>query len=339
MTDLPLVWTHDDRTLVARGELYRFDPGVGPDRYLRALEALRDTEREVAFASFTFDPEEPGSVIWIPDRIEQTGPRPPAADPAVSGRIVTDGAAAWRAAITRALAAVDSGQVDKVVIARQVDVIFDSEPILEEVVWALRAHQPGCYTFLVDGLVGSSPELLLSLHEGSVLSLSLAGTAAGGGTLGSAKIELEHRLAAESVERGLGGLVTNLSQHQEVVEVAGLRHRATRFAGAAADSVTFADLLAALHPTAAVAGTPRRESLELIRRIEDRPRGRYAGPVGWFDARGGGEFAIALRCGMVVGRRAILYAGGGIVAGSDPDEEFAETELKLRPMFEALGLR
>ena len=340
MTAPLLVWTHEERTLIGRGLLRRVDPGTGPDRYHRALQALRDSGSELAFASFTFDPEEPGSVVLIPEEVDSgpLPPNPPAPSPAM-GRIVSDGAAAWRKALDRALEAVEGGVVQKVVLARQVDAVCETEPNLGRVVRILRSRQPGCYTFAVDGLVGSSPELLLSLDRGRVSSLSLAGTvAAGEGTLVSAKIDLEHRLAAESVEEGLGQLVTGLSQRKEIVEVAGLRHLATRFAGSATETVTFTDLLAALHPTAAVAGTPRLESLELIRAIEDRSRGRYAGPVGWFDVRGTGEFAIALRCGLVEEGRVTLYAGGGIVAGSDPDEEFAETELKLRPMSEALGL-
>lgn len=275
----------------------------------------------------------------IPEEVDSDLPPPQSAPTPAKGRIVSDGVTAWRAALARALTAVEVGRVEKVVLARQVDASFATPPDLERVIRILRSRQPGCYTFAVDGLVGSSPELLLSLDNGRVSSLSLAGTvAADGGSLGSAKIEREHRFAAESVERGLGSLVTDLSQRQEIVEVSGLRHRATRFAGSATEDVTFADLLASLHPTAAVAGTPRRSSLKLIRAIEDRSRDRYAGPVGWFDVRGAGEFAIALRCGLVEGDRAILYAGGGIVAGSDPEEEFAETELKLRPMLEALGL-
>ena len=334
-----LVWTHGDRTLVGGGDLLRFDPGTGEERYRRALDALRSSGAEVAFASFTFDPESSGSVVVIPERVDHF-PAPHTVRPESGhGRVISDGVEAWKRAMARALEAVEEGVVEKVVLARQVDVEFRSRPDLVGVAWTLQARQPGCYTFLVDGLVGSSPELLLSLEEGRVASLSLAGTAAAtGGTLASEKIDLEHRLAAESVERGLDGLVTDLEQQTEIVEVADLRHRATRFMATAEDGTTFADLLAALHPTAAVAGTPRRKSLELIRSIEDRPRGRYAGPVGWFDAAGAGEFAIALRCGLVEETRATLYAGGGIVAGSDPEEELAEIELKLRPMWEALGL-
>jgi menaquinone-specific isochorismate synthase len=98
------------------------------------------------------------------------------------------------------------------------------------------------------------------------------------------------------------------------------------------------DLLSALHPTAAVAGTPTKTAVELIRDLEGHERGRYAGPVGWLDREGDGEFAIALRCGMVDGATATLYSGAGIVEGSDPGMEFDETQIKLRPMLGALGL-
>jgi menaquinone-specific isochorismate synthase len=282
-----LVWAHGDRTLVGGGRLLRLDPGVGEERYRRALDALRSSGAEVAFASFTFDPEASGSVVVIPERVDHSPSPGTLLAENGHGRVISDGADAWKRAMGRALEAVEKGTVEKVVLARQVDVEFRSRPDPVRVAWTLQARQPGCYTFLVHGLVGSSPELLLSLNEGRVASLSLAGTAAAtGGTLASKKIDLEHRLAAESVERGLNGLVTGLEQRAEIVEVAELRHRATRFVATAEDGTTFADLLAALHPTAAVAGTPRKESLELIRAIEDRPRGRYSSAYPVQDAPG-----------------------------------------------------
>ena len=119
---------------------------------------------------------------------------------------------------------------------------------------------------------------------------------------------------------------------------ADIQHLSTVFEGDVRPGTTVTDLLAALHPTAAVAGTPTKTAVELIRELEGHERGRYAGPVGWFDREGDGEFAIALRCGEIDGAGATLYTGAGIVEGSDAAMEFAETEIKLRPMLGALGL-
>ena len=151
-------------------------------------------------------------------------------------------------------------------------------------------------------------------------------------------MEREHRLTVESVREGLEGHLRLFDEEQRETLVFGtIHHLGTRLGGLTGPGAAVTDVLSTLHPTAAVAGTPRDEALGLIREIEPRSRGRYAGPVGWFRPNGEGEFAIALRCGVIEGDRAILYAGGGIVKGSDPDEELEETEMKLAPMLSALG--
>jgi menaquinone-specific isochorismate synthase len=116
-----------------------------------------------------------------------------------------------------------------------------------------------------------------------------------------------------------------------------MSHVGTRIEGPAVPGTTVAEILADLHPTAAVAGTPTKTAMDLIREMEPRSRGRYAGPVGWMSAEGDGVFAIALRCGQVEGHHMTLFAGGGLVDGSEEDPELAETELKLAPMLAALG--
>jgi isochorismate synthase EntC len=123
-----------------------------------------------------------------------------------------------------------------------------------------------------------------------------------------------------------------------VVTYGDIQHLSTTFEGDTHPGTELPDLLSALHPTAAVAGTPTKTALELIRELERHDRGRYAGPVGWLDQSGDGEFAIALRCGTIQGNQATLYTGAGIVEGSDPTLEFEETRIKLRPMLGALGL-
>lgn len=327
--------------MVGQGEMRRFDPGTGPDRYEKALVALRESGMPVGFASFTFDPDLEGSVIVVPESVVDvdTAALAPRAETIPPGRVVADGSRGWMEGMGRALGALDAGVVDKVVLSRQVEAQFDAAVPAREVAKHLHADQPACYTFAVAGLVGASPELLVSFRDGVVASLALAGTSMEAGDLRSAKIEREHRYTASSVERALATHVDELEKHSKrVVSFGEIKHLASRFEGRAVPGTSVLSVLSSLHPTAAVAGAPTEKAIGLIREIEPTGRGRYAGPVGWFDTDGEGEFAIALRCGLIEGPSVTLYAGGGIVLGSDPASEFSETELKLRPMLRALGL-
>lgn len=339
LDDPRVVWSSSETTLLGYGG-ETHDPGAGPGRYERAAQALRHSGQALAFASFTFDPDEEGSVVVIPEKtISITARGMPAGQPSSSElRVVSYGIAAWRAGLARAEEALTGGKVEKVVLARQTEVELAPAPHLPAVAERLRVQGPSSYTFLIEGLVGCSPELLVSLRGGRLDSLALAGTAADRPGLGSERMRREHSITVASVRAGLRNHVRSLDQESEETLVFGpIHHLGTRIAGAAAPGASVTKVLADLHPTAAVAGSPTRAALELIREIEPRSRGRYAGPVGWFRPTGDGEFAIALRCGLVEGDRAVLYAGGGIVEGSDPEEELAETEIKLRPMLTALG--
>lgn len=337
----PLIWAHDGRAMVGEGRIRAFDPGTGPDRYEKALVALRESGMPFGYASFTFDPDLEGSVVLVPDRISQvsTDDLAPSPRPMPDGWIETDGADRWMDGIGQALGHLESGQLEKVVLARQVAVDFGGEIPIREVTRRLHLDQPACYTFAVDGLVGASPELLVSLKDGRVRSLALAGTAMEADGLNSPKIEREHHYTASSVESALHEHVSDLEvKSRGVVSFGEIKHLASRFEGRSLPGTSVLSVLESLHPTAAVAGTPTAPAVELIRKIEPTGRGRYAGPVGWFNTDGEGEFAIALRCGLIEGARVTMYAGGGIVVGSDPASEFEETELKLRPMRRALGL-
>ncbi|MBO0832189.1 MAG: chorismate-binding protein, partial [Actinobacteria bacterium] len=176
-----------------------------------------------------------------------------------------------------------------------------------------------------------------------------AGTMARGGTeaddaalaaalLSSAKNAEEHRYSVESVRQLLRPLCTELTVDEEpfLLQMADYQHLATLVTGVLDRDASALALAASLHPTAAICGTPTDTALEVIRELEGMDRGRYSGPVGWVDARGNGEWGIALRCGEIDGRTARLFAGNGIVAGSQPEEELAETETKFRPMRRAL---
>lgn len=336
----PLLWAHDGRVLVGTGEIQRFDPGTGPDRYEKALVALRESGYGTAYASFTFDPDFDGSVILVPEHVEERDiAKLGDITPMPGGRVLSKGLDAWKTGLRKALDSLDAGSVEKVVLSRQVEMEFESEISAGSLLRRLHDDQPACYSFSVDGLIGASPELLVSFSGGIISSLVLAGTASSAAELGSSKNDREHRYAASSVETALSPHVESLTcPGTTVIGFGEIKHLASRFEGAAVPGTSVLDILASLHPTASVAGTPQDPAMRLIREIEPTTRGRYAGPVGWFDADGEGEFAIALRCGLAHGTRMTLYAGGGIVRGSEAEAELEETELKLRPMLKALEL-
>jgi menaquinone-specific isochorismate synthase len=329
----------------------------------------------VAFASFAFDAERATSAVVIPRvllgrrdgrtwlTVVGTRGADPDADPlAVLGPVVapqppsqvswSEGsltAAQWQAAVRQAVAAIVAGDLDKVVLARDL-VATTSAPVDQRVLLRRLADRyPSCWTFAVDGLVGATPELLVRRAGSTVLSRVLAGTvgrlgddAADGeladALLGSEKDLEEHELAVHSVAAVLAAHCDRLEvpERPTVLRLRNVQHLATDVSGHLADSSGVLDLVGALHPTAAVCGTPTSVALEVIRDLEGMDRGRYAGPVGWMGAAGDGEFGIALRCAEVDGSRLRLFAGCGIVAGSDPDAELTEAQAKLVPIRDAL---
>jgi menaquinone-specific isochorismate synthase len=256
----------------------------------------------------------------------------------------------WRDAVARAVVALRAGELEKVVLARAVDVEA-AQPLDSRAIAARLAERfPSCFTYICDGLVGASPELLIRRVGRHAESLVLAGTTARGssaeqdealerGLLQSTKDLHEHRLAVESVRGVLAGLATDVEvpESPHLLRLANVSHLASHIeARLPTTTPTALDLAAALHPTAAVGGTPRSAALDVIRELEAAPRERYAGPVGWVDHSGDGEFALALRCAQLSGRAARVWAGNGIVAESDPDAEVAETTAKLDAVMTAL---
>jgi isochorismate synthase EntC len=172
-----------------------------------------------------------------------------------------------------------------------------------------------------------------------ITSRPLAGTAPNVACLrASRKDAHEHELVVRAVVESLARSCDGVRAHgPDAVQFADIAHLATTVTARVDDeSTSVLDLVAALHPTPAVAGTPRAAAVETIRQLEPSPRGRYAGPCGWVDARGDGEFVVALRCAEIDRTRARLHAGAGIVAGSDATAEWAETQSKLEPMLRAL---
>jgi menaquinone-specific isochorismate synthase len=207
----------------------------------------------------------------------------------------------------------------------------------------LSERFPSCFTYVCDGLVGASPELLVRRTGRQAESLVLAGSIRRGvspdedaalelALTGSVKDQHEHRLAVESVLEVLAerALEVESDAAPHLLRLANVSHLATHVqAWLPAPPPSALALAADLHPTAAVGGTPRDTALNVIRELEAAPRGRYAGPVGWVDAHGDGEFALALRCAQLDGPHARLWAGAGVVAESDPAAEVAETGIKL----------
>jgi menaquinone-specific isochorismate synthase len=387
-----LAWVRAGEGLVAWGAALRIEPGRGPDRFVTADAALRDLATRadvddevqapgtglVAIGSFTFDADAAGSVLVVPRvvlgrrdgvtwrttidppdtapaaSVAQEPPPTPSRDrPRYAGSSLPD--LHWLEAVAVATDRIRAGELDKVVLARDHAVWSHERFDALDLARRLTARFPRCHTFVVDGLVGATPELLLSRRRRGpiteVVSRVLAGTtgrsddeaedaALGAALLASEKDLEEHRHAADSVREVLAPLVGELRGEAgpRLLRLDNVQHLATTFSGALRDPTRSAlEVVAALHPTAAVGGTPRGRALELIRELEGMDRGRYAAPVGWTTPDGDGEWGIALRCAQLSGARARLFAGVGVVAASLPEAELEETRLKLLAMQAALG--
>lgn len=256
--------------------------------------------------------------------------------------------AGFRHAVDAALGEIAARTVEKVVLARDLLATGPDPVDLPGVLARMAERNPTAYTFHVDGMFGSSPELLVKVDDGAVTSRVLAGSAPVTGTgdderaaalAASAKDRAEHDYAVRSVAEALARFAEIEVSPTEVLRLPTIMHLATPIAGRLTGEAGVLSVVEAVHPSAAVCGTPTPVAAALLRRLEGFDRGRYAGPVGWIDAAGNGTFAIALRCGQLEdeGRSVRLYAGGGIVAGSDPSAELAETAQKFLPVYEALS--
>jgi menaquinone-specific isochorismate synthase len=272
------------------------------------------------------------------------------------GVAFADGAlspAQWAGAVEDAVGRITAGDLDKVVLARDLRVEavgpIDARWLLQR----LAERYDTTWVFAVDGLVGATPEMLVRLERGLVTSRVLAGTiqrtgddehdlALAASLARSSKDLEEHEYAVRSVADALRPHCSsmNVPESPFVLHLSNVMHLATDVAGVLADGATSLALAASLHPSAAVCGTPSTVADDLIAELEHMDRGRYAGPVGWMDAAGDGEWGIALRSGAYEpGSTSAmrLFAGCGIVAGSDPESEVAESDAKLVPMRDALG--
>jgi menaquinone-specific isochorismate synthase len=262
--------------------------------------------------------------------------------------------ATWSAAVATAVARIGAGELAKVVLARDLLVSSDVPLHPRRMLRRLADRFPDCWTFAVDGLLGATPELLLRRSGRQLSARVLAGTAPRGAgaaderlaaaLMDSAKDRAEHALAVDSLVRALEPYCATLDapEEPELLTLANVRHLATDVTGTQRRSGSrgragLLELVSAVHPTAAVCGTPTADAAAMIAELEGMDRGRYAGPVGWLDSRGDGEFGLALRCAELTGDNgARLFAGCGIVAGSDPAAELAETQAKFAAFQAAL---
>ncbi len=347
-------WTETTSRAVVRDEVE--EPGTGL----------------VCFGTFSFADEPGDSVLVVPQvvvgrrgsttwlttigRGAIATPSVSAAEPAAAPVDVAfaDGALdseRWMSVVADAVGRINAGGLEKVVLARDLIATADA-PI--DVRWPLRRLSetyPMCWTFHIDGLFGATPEMLVRRERGLVTSRVLAGTIRRTGDDGrdlalaatlarSPKDHEEHEYAVRSVADSLEPHCSsmNVPEAPFVLHLPNVMHLATDVTGVVHDAATVSslELAASLHPSAAVGGTPTSVAIDLIAEIEGMDRGRYAGPAGWMDADGDGEWAIALRSAEVHGSTVRLFAGCGIVADSDPEAELAEAQAKFLPVRDAL---
>lgn len=331
----------------------------------------------LAIGSFTFDPDRSqersvlivpeviigrrGDLCWmtrlgdarrsteLPDRGEPL--RAPVGTRELGGAM---SGADWERIVAEVVSLIRRAEVEKVVLARDLRLACDEPIDLRHVYSRLLAGYPTTWAYLVDGMVGATPELLVRRQGGLVTSRVLAGTVGlqsdGVDPLvlatelsRSSKDIAEHEFAVESVAKALEPYckAMNVPESPSVLRLPNVMHLATDITGVVNHDTSALLLAAALHPSAAVCGTPTHLALDIIGELESLDRSRYAGPVGWVDSDGDGEWTIALRGGQVrpdTPNEIQLFAGAGIVADSDPAAELAETGAKFVPMMQAMGL-
>ncbi len=264
--------------------------------------------------------------------------------------------AGWHDAIAAALTALRSGTLDKVVLARQRHVALAEPPDAVGLLGQLAARQPRSFRFCLQpradsAFVGASPERLLRVSDGDVLSEALAGTRPRGadpasdaaladGLRTADKDRREHALVADMVASTLRRVCDDVTVASEpaIMALSHVQHLHTPIAGRLRPPHSVADLLVALHPTPAVGGTPRLAARALIAQLEAFQRGLYAAPVGWVGGGGDAEFTVAIRSALVEGSTVSLFSGAGVVLGSDADAEWAEIDGKIAALWQAFGL-
>lgn len=382
-----MLWSRNGLVLAGLGEatrvsLSRPDGAQAAQQQLAALAGPNDFDKSivgtgaVGFAALPFDRAAPGELIvptvvvgqdthgnrWITttsisaedarNDIEQVL-RAPAQSPQPTSftlqSVVTP--EHWRDEVVAAVRdRINSGEFNKVVLARELHVTTDAPIDTAAVIRRLNQNFSTAIIYAIDGFVGASPELLVSREAETVRAHPLAGTAprssdpARDAELASAlnvstKDQTEHRITIDWLLDNLLPFCSYVDAEPEpvIITLPNVHHLGTRVEGRlSAPAASVLELTAALHPTPAVGGDPQELALEVIDQVEPGERGRYAGPVGWVDANGNGEFAVGLRGGSISGTTASVWAGVGVVGDSDPDAELAETRAKFQAMLGAL---
>ena len=344
--------------LLTRGVARRIDDPDDVAPVLAGIAAAGDGPA-VVVGALPFDPTRPAALA-VPREITWAAPLGDAVMPGPESGVEwvsrpVPEPAVYEAMVAEALRRMETGELEKVVLSRTLELRCDGPVDQRRLLRELAARGPSGYVFAVDlptkgaprTLVGASPELLLSRRDGEVVANPLAGSArrrldpdedaaVGAALLASAKDRHEHALVVDDVAAALHGVCDDLEVPgtPALIRTDALWHLSTTIRGRSA--LPALDIARALHPTPAVGGVPRAAAKRAIAEIEPHDRGFYTGTVGWSDASGDGEWVVALRCGDVSGSTARLYAGAGIVPGSVPASELAETATKLETMLASL---
>ena len=352
-----------------RGEALRVPAGVVASA-LASFDADDEVGRPgsgpVAFAALPFDATAPGSFV-VPAGLVVRAPDGAEWETVVDGVDVAEdrtwGAEPdgftlrspvphdrWEAAVEAAVGHIRAGTLTKVVLAREVEVTANRPIVVPTVLRRLRALYPSCTTFLVDGFLGASPEVLVGRSGAAVRSRPLGGTRPRSGDpavdadhaaqlLASDKDRREHAVIVDAVAGALAPVCTDLNVPSTpgIVQLRNVLHLGTAIEGTLEEPPpTVLELARLLHPTPAVGGFPSERALALIAELEPNGRDRYAGPVGWVDRHGDGELVLGIRSAAVDGATASMWAGVGVVEGSDTAAELAETQYKLQALLAAI---
>ncbi|CAB4572168.1 MAG: isochorismate synthase [Actinobacteria bacterium] len=381
------VWLRERTGMIAIGETISFEI-LGQERFSRAHRWWRDVVKNskvtddvkvtgtgaFAFASFGFRAQPTPSILIVPrivigktdgknwittsdgtDPIEalaqlkkpHLAPTSPGAVEIVGGTLPE---ARWGEIVAELVAKINHGDIDKVVLARDLVVKTENSIDVRYLIENLANAFPDCWTYYVDGLVGATPEMLLRKRGNGIISRVLAGTITQNKDennneilqaklLASDKDQQEHDYAVQSVSAALAVHCTDLvvPKSPTVLQLANVAHLSTEVTAVVADNAPALVLAGSLHPTAAVCGTPTERARDLIAEVEGMDRGRYAGPVGWIDGNGDGDLGLAIRCAQIDTNSLRLYAGCGVVAGSTPESELAESAAKFKAILNALN--
>ncbi|SIQ98030.1 isochorismate synthase [Haladaptatus litoreus] len=300
-----------------------------------------------------------------PDEVEETlselraeldelpGMRPREESPGVKSTRHTTAREEWGEQVRQATERIRAGELQKVVLATALEVELENPVAVPDTLERLRTSYPECYRFLFEpttagGFFGAPPERLVSLRGQTVETEALAGSIARGETpeeddelaeqlAESEKVREEHELVAETIRDGLEPLAeTVVVANRQVKRLSNIQHLQTPISATLDGDEHVLSVVEALHPTPAVGGLPPEMAKRTIRETETFDRGWYASPVGWFDANGDGEFAVGIRSGVAADSRVTLFGGNGIVADSDPDDEWDEVQLKFLPILDEL---